>query len=39
MEKSEEEITVLVGMGSPEEVGREAPAVRATKSSESRKEE
>ena len=39
MEKSEEEVTVLVGMGSPEEVGREALAVRATKSSGSRKKE
>ena len=30
--------SVLVGVGSPEEAGREDPGVRATKSFESRKE-
>ena len=29
MEESEEEVTVLVGFGSPEGAGREAPGVRA----------
>ena len=39
MEEPEEEVTVLVRMGSPEETGRAAPGVRAAKSSESRKGE
>ena len=39
MEESEEEVTVLVGVGSPKKAGREAPGVRAAKSSESRKGE
>ena len=38
-EKSEEKGTVLVGVESPKEAGREAPGVRAAKSSESRKGE
>ena len=29
LEESEEEVTVLVGVGSPEEAGRVAPRVRA----------
>ena len=29
LEESEEEVTVLVGVGSPEEAGRVAPGVRA----------
>ena len=41
LEKSEEEDTVLVGVGSQKKsrdtTGREAPRVRAAKSSESRK--
>ena len=39
MEESEEEVTVLVGVESPKKVGREAPEMRAAKSSESRKGE
>ena len=40
LEDSEEEVTVLVGVGSPKNrdaAGREAPGVRAAKSSESKK--
>ena len=40
LEESEEEVTVLVGVGSPKKqdaAGREAPGVRSGKSSESRK--
>ena len=36
MEESEEEVTVLVGVGSPKKAGKGAPGVRAAKSSESR---
>ena len=36
LEKSEEEVTLLVGVGSPKKAGRAAPGVRAAKSSESR---
>ena len=39
LEESKEEVTVLVGVGSPKKAGREAPEMRATKSSESRKRE
>ena len=42
LEKSEEEVTVLVGVGSPKKqdaAGKEAPVVRGSKSSESRKGE
>ena len=39
LENSEEEVTVLVGVGSPKKVGRAAPGVTAAKSSESRKGE
>ena len=46
LEKSEEEVTVLVGVGSSKKqgrskdaAGRAAPGVRAAKSSESRKRE
>ena len=39
LEKSEEEVTVLVGVGSPEEEWRAAAGVRTAKSSESRKGE
>ena len=39
LEEPEEEVTVLVGVESPKKAGREAPRVRAAKSSESRKEE
>ena len=39
LEEFEEEVTVLVSVGSPEEAGTEAPGVRAAKSSESRKGE
>ena len=39
MEKSEEEVTLLVSVGFPKKAGREAPGVRAAKSSESRKGE
>ena len=39
MEESEEEGTVLVGVESPKKARREAPEVRAAKSSESRKGE
>ena len=37
MEESEEEFTLLVGVGFPKKSGRAAPGVRAAKSSESRK--
>ena len=36
LEESEEEVAVLVGVGSPKKAGREAPGVRAAKNSESR---
>ena len=39
LEESKEEVTVLVGVGSPKKAGREDPGVRAAKSSESRKGE
>ena len=39
LEESQEEVTVLVGVESPENAGRVAPVVRAAKSSESRKGE
>ena len=39
LEESEEEVTVLVGVGSLKTARREAPGVRAAKSSESRKGE
>ena len=42
LEESEEEVTVLVGVGSPKKVRKqqgEAPGVRAAKSSESREGE
>ena len=39
MEESEEEVTVLVGVGSPKKAGRAALGVRAAKSFESRKGE
>ena len=39
MEESEEKDTVLVGVESQKKAGREAPEVRAAKSSESRKRE
>ena len=39
LKESEEEVAVLVGVGSPEETGRAALEVRAAKSSESRKGE
>ena len=35
LEESEDEVIVLVGMGSPKEAGRQAPGVRAAKSSKS----
>ena len=35
----EEEVTVLVGVGSPKEAGRAAPRVKAAYSFESRKRE
>ena len=39
MEEFMEEVTVLVGVGSPKKAGREDPGVRAAKNSESRKGE
>ena len=39
LEESEEEVTLVVGVESPKKAGREAPGVRAAKSSESRKGE
>ena len=39
LEESEEKGTVLVGVESPKKAGRDAPVVRAAKSSESRKGE
>ena len=39
MEESEEEVTLLVGVGSQKKSGRAVPGVRAAKSSESRKGE
>ena len=39
LEESKEEVTLLVGVESPKKAGREAPGVRAAKSSESRKGE
>ena len=39
MVESEEEVTLLVGVGSQKKAGRAAPGVRAAKSSESRKGE
>ena len=39
LEKSEEEVTLLVGAKSPKKAGRAAPGVRAAKSSESTKGE
>ena len=39
LEKAEEEVTVLVGVGSPNKAGRTAPGVRTAKSYESRKGE
>ena len=39
LEESEEEVTLLVGVGSPKKVGKEDLGVRAAKSSESRKRE
>ena len=39
LEESDEEVTVLVGVESQKKAGREAPEMRATKSSESRKGE
>ena len=39
IEESEEEGTVLAGVGSQKKAGRAAPGVRAAKSSESRKRE
>ena len=39
LEESEEEVTVLVDVGSSKKAGREDPGVRAAKSSEFRKEE
>ena len=39
LEESEEEATVLVGVGSQKKVGRAASGVRAAKSSESREGE
>ena len=39
MEEYEEEVTLLVGVGFPKKAGREAPEMRAAKSSESRKGE
>ena len=39
LEGSDEEVTVLVGVESPKKAGRNAPVVRAAKSSESRKGE
>ena len=39
LEESEEEVTVLVGVGSPEIAGRAASGVKAAGSSESRKVE
>ena len=39
MEEFKEEVTVLVGVGSPKKSRREDPRARAAKNSESRKEE
>ena len=39
LEESEEEVTLLAGVGSQKKSGRAAPGVRAAKSSESRKGE
>ena len=39
LEESKEEVTVLVGVGSPKKAGREDPEVRAAKNSEFRKGE
>ena len=39
LEKSVEEVTLLVGVESPKKAGRAAAEVRAAKSSESRKRE
>ena len=39
LEKSVEEVLLLVGVESPKKAGREAAEVRAAKSSESRKRE
>ena len=39
LEKSKEEGTVMVSVGSPKKAGRAAPEMRAAKSSESRKRE
>ena len=39
LEESEEEVTLLVGVESTKKAGREAPEMRAVKSSESRKGE
>ena len=39
LKESEEEVTVLVGVGSPEEVGRATLEVRGVKNFESRKRE
>ena len=39
MEEFKEEVTVLVGVGSPKKARREDPGVRAAKNSESRKGE
>ena len=36
LEESEEEVTVLVGVGSPKKAGRKYPGVRAAKNSEFR---
>ena len=39
MEESEEEVTLLVGVGSQKKAGRAVPEMRAAKSSESSKGE
>ena len=39
LEECEEEVTVLIGVESPNKAGRAAPEMRAAKSSESRKGE